>query len=143
MSETRTIVEQNIKSWNAHDKTGWTRDISDDCELVAPAGVSGRGRDLKDMFYSMWTDAFPDNQIKPKVIVVDGENAVVEANFEGTQTGVLNTPTGPIPATRKRVSIPFTTVSKIRGEKFVSLHLLFDQVELMTQLGLMPTPAKV
>src|SRR5690349_20054834 len=100
MGDTKGIVERNIESWNAHDKTAWTRDIADDGELTAPGGISGSGRELRDMFYALWTDAFPDNEIKPKVIVVDGENAVLEATFEGTHTGVLNAPTGPIQPTR-------------------------------------------
>jgi len=143
MGDTKGIVERNIESWNAHDKTAWTRDIADAGELTAPGGISGSGRELRDMFYALWTDAFPDNEIKPNVIVVDGENAVLEATFEGTHTGMLNAPTGPIQPTRKHVKVPFVSVSKIRGDKFMSLHLLFDQVELMTQLGLMPVPAKV
>ena len=143
MAETRKIVEQNLKSWNAHDKSAWTKDISDDCEMTAVGGISGKGRDLRDMFYSMWTDAFPDNTIKPNVILADGENAALEATFEGTHTGVLNAPGGPIQPTRKRIRVPFTTVTKVRGDKITSLHLLFDQVELMTQLGLMPVPARM
>ena len=143
MGETKGIIDRNLKSWNAHDKAGWTRVISDGCELTAPGGLKGSGRDLRDTFYSMWTDAFPDNQIKTNVIVTEGENGVVEATFEGTHTGVLNAPTGPIQPTRKHVRVPFVSVSKIRGDKFASLHLFFDQVELMTQLGLMPTPARV
>lgn len=142
MGETRSILEQNIKSWNAHDKSAWIRDISDDAQLVAPGGVTGKGRDLKDMFYSMWTDAFPDNQIRPTTIVVEGENAVLEATFEGTQTGTLKAPSGAIQPTRKHVKVPFTTVNKIKDGKIVSFHLLFDQVELMTQLGVMPVPAR-
>ena len=142
MGETRKIVEQNIKSWNAHDKSGWTNDISDDCELTAVGGMSGKGRDLRDTFYSLWSDAFPDSQIKPNVIIVDGDNAATEATFEGTHTGVLNAPSGPIQPTRKRVRVPFTSVVKVRGDKITSLHLLFDQVELMTQLGLMPAPVR-
>jgi predicted ester cyclase len=143
MAETKAIVERNLASWNAHDKGAWTSDISDVGELIAPGGMRGSGRDLRDVFYSIWTDAFPDNQIKPTVIATDGENAVLEATFEGTHTGVLNTPTGQIQPTRKHVKVPFVSVSKIRGDKFASLHLYFDQVELMTQLGLMPAPARV
>jgi predicted ester cyclase len=140
--ETRQFVEQNLKSWNAHDKTAWTRDISDDADVAAPGGVSGKGRELKAMFYAMWTDAFPDNKITPNVIATDGENAMLEATFEGTHTGPLNAPTGTIQPTRKRVKVPFVTVTKIRDGKFASLHLYFDQVELMSQLGLMPAPAR-
>ena len=142
MGETRKIVEQNINSWNAHDKAAWTRDIADDCDMSAVGGVSGKGRDLRDMFYALWTDAFPDNQIQPIVVLADDENAAVEATFEGTHMGVLNTPGGSIQPTRKRVKVPFTTVTKVRGDKITSLHLLFDQVELMTQLGLMPAPVR-
>jgi predicted ester cyclase len=142
MGETRKIVEQNIEAWNAHDRSGWTKDISDDSELTSVGGITGKGRDLRDMLYSTWTDAFPDNQIKPNLILVDGDNAAMEAIFEGTHTGVLNAPSGPIQPTRKRVKVPFTSVTKVRGDKIVSLHLIFDQVELMTQLGLMPTPVR-
>lgn len=142
MGDTRRSVERNIESWNAHDKMAWTGDIADGCQLTAPGGISGSGRELRDMFYSLWTDAFPDNQIKAGVIVVEGENAVLEATFEGTHTGVLNAPTGPIQPTRKQVKVPFVSVSKIRDDKFTSLHLLFDQVELMTQLGLVPASAR-
>jgi predicted ester cyclase len=142
MGETRKLVEQNLAAWNAHDKTGWTRDIADDCDISAVGGLSGKGRDLRDNFYSMWADAFPDSKITAKTIIVDGENVAVEATFEGTHTGVLNSPGGSIQPTRKRVNVPFTSVSKIRGDKFTSLHLLFDQVELMTQLGLMPAPVR-
>lgn len=138
MGETKRFIEHDLESWNAHDKRAWTADIADDCELKAPGGVSGKGRDLRETFYSMWTDGFPDNRIKPVVIAEDGENGVLEAVFEGTHTGTLNAPSGPIPATRKRVSVPFVSTTKVRNAKFTSLHLYFDQVELLTQLGLMP-----
>ena len=142
MSEAKKILEKNLESWNAHDKTGWTRDISDDCEVIGVGGISGKGHELRDKFYAMWTEAFPDNHITPKVIFADGENAVMEATFEGTHTGVLNSPSGAIQPTRKRVKVPFTAVNKIRGDKITSFHVLFDQVELLTQLGLMPTPVR-
>lgn len=140
MGETKQLLEKNLAAWNAHDKAGWTGDIADDCEVRGP-GVSGSGRELRDMFFSMWTDGFPDNRIKPSVIAGDGEDGLLEAVFEGTHTGSLNTPTGPIAATHRRVSIPFVATSKIGGGRFQSFHLYFDQVELMTQLGLMPAPA--
>lgn len=142
MGDTRKIIEQDIKSWNAHDKSAWTRDISDDCEVTVVGGISGTGRDLRDMLYATWTEAFPDNQITAKLIVVEGENAAFEATFEGTHTGVFNAPSGPIQPTRKRVKVPFTNVIKVRGDKITTLHILFDQVELMTQLGLMPAPVR-
>lgn len=141
MGEVRKFIEQNLRSWNAHDKTSWTRDIADDCDVKGPGGFAGKGRELRDTFYSMWSDAFPNNQLKAVTIVEDGENALLEAIFEGTHTGTLKAPSGAIPATGKSVKVPFVSVSKISGGRFKSLHLYFDQVELLTQLGLMPAPA--
>jgi steroid delta-isomerase-like uncharacterized protein len=140
MGDTKRFIERDLDAWNAHDKRAWTADIADDCDVKGPGGVSGTGRELRDMFYSMWTDGFPDNRIKPVVIAEDGENGVLEAVFEGTHTGTLNTPSGPIPATGRRASIRFVTTTKMSDGHFKSLHLYFDQVELMTQLGLMPAP---
>jgi len=133
-------MERNLDAWNAHDKARWTRDFSDDCDVVVTGGMKGKGKDLKDLLYSIWTDAFPDNQIKPIAIIEDGEHGVLEATFEGTHTGVFNVPGAPIQPTRKRVAIPFVSVEKVSGGQFKSFHVIFDQVELMTQLGLMPAP---
>jgi predicted ester cyclase len=141
MGETKRFMERNLADWNAHAKAKWSRDFSDDCEIVVVGGMRGTGRDLRDVLYSVWTDAFPDNQIKPTAIIEDGENGVLEAVFEGTHTGPLNAPTGSIPPTGKRVAVPFVSVEKVSGGQFKSFHLIFDQVELMTQLGLMPAPA--
>jgi predicted ester cyclase len=141
MGESKRAIERNVETWNAHDKAAWTQDIADDCEIVGVGGFVGTGRELRDQFYSMWTDAFPDTKITPTAIIEDGEYGVLEAMFEGTHTGVLNSPSGPIPPTHKRIKSPFVSVGKFRDGKFASLHLIFDQVELLTQLGLMPVPA--
>lgn len=141
MGETKRFIERSVEVWNAHDKAGWTKDVADDCVFKVPGGISGSGRDLRDLLFSMWADAFPDNRITPSKIGEDNDYGILEAVFEGTHTGTLNAPTGAIPATHKRVSIPFVTTSTNRGGLYKTFHLYFDQVELMTQLGLMPAPA--
>jgi predicted ester cyclase len=140
LGETKRFIERSVEVWNAHDKAGWTKDVADDCEFKVPGGISGSGRDLRDLLFSMWTDAFPDNRINASRIGEDGAYGILEAVFEGTHTGTLNAPTGAIPPTKKRVSIPFVTTSSIKDGRYEAFHLYFDQVELMTQLGLMPAP---
>lgn len=140
MGETRRVIERSLEAWNAHDKAGWTGDISDTCDLSGPGGLSGKGRELRDLFYSMWQEAFPDNRITPVAILEDGENGVMEAVFEGTHTGALKAPGGTIPPTHKRIKTHFAVIEKVNGGRFQSFHLYFDQVELLTQLGVMPAP---
>jgi predicted ester cyclase len=137
MGEARTLLEQNIKTWNDHDSSGWVGDFSPDADLAAP-GVSGSGTDMVRMFYSIWQDAFPDNQVRVGAIFEDGATAILQADFVGTHTETLNTPDQSIPATGKRVSLPFVTLNKFAGGKVVNFALYFDRAELLGQLGLMP-----
>ena len=103
-----------------------------------PGGVSGSGTEMARTFYHLWQDAFPDNQVRI-VRIVDGDDvAVLEAVFEGTQTDALNAPAGSIPATGKRVAIPFVTLQDFANDRFTTFALYFDQMELLTQLGLTP-----
>lgn len=140
MGETRRVIERSLEAWNAHDKAGWTGDISDTCDLSGPGGLSGKGRELRDLFYSMWQEAFPDNRITPVAMLEDGENGVMEAVFEGTHTGALKVP-GARSHPRTNESRPTSQSSRrSEGGRFQSLHLYFDQVELLTQLGVMPAP---
>ena len=141
MGETKGFIAKSVDAWNAHDKARWTRDVADDCEFKTPGGISGTGRELRDVLFSMWTDAFPNNRIVPATIGEDGEYGILEAVFEGTHTGTLNAPSGPIPATGRKVSVPFVTTSRIKDGRYKTFHLYFDQVDLMVQLGLMPAPA--
>jgi hypothetical protein len=135
MGETKSLIENNVKTWNKHDKAGWTGDFADSVELKAPGGITGSGPEMVEQFYGIWQDAFPDTQVEPAVIAEDGDNGLLEAVFNGTHTEDLNAPQGTIQATQKAVSVPFVVVLKATGGKFTSFHLYFDQVELMTQLG--------
>jgi len=138
MGETRTLEEQNVKAWNDHDSSGWVDHFSLDAEVTAP-GVSGSGTDTVRMFYSIWQDAFPDNQVHVGAIFEDGDTAILQADFVGSHTETMKTPDQLIPATGKRVSIPFVTLSKYYRGKIVNFALYFDRAELLGQLGLMPS----
>ena len=61
-------------------------------------------------------------------ILEDGDTAILQAVFEGTHTAVLNAPDQPIPATGKRVSIPFVTLNTFSGEKITNFALYFDRL---------------
>lgn len=143
MGETRQAVERSVEVWNAHDRNGWLQLGSDDVDLQAPGGFVANGSAVFGQFYDIWQDGFPDNHVQTRVIAEDGENGLLEATFKGTHTGVLKPPSGPeIPPTQKQASVNFVVVHRVAGGKFTSFHLYFDQVELLTQLGLMPAPAE-
>jgi hypothetical protein len=96
MGETRARLEQNIQRWNAHDSAAWIGDFSPAARIVGP-GASGSGIDMAGTFYSIWQDAFPDNEVRVTDFFEDGVTAILQAEFRGTQTEVMNAPEQTIP----------------------------------------------
>ena len=138
MGKVRSLQEDQIRLWNEHDEASWVDLFSPEATFSGPGGVAGRGTEMARTFYRIWQDAFPDNQLQT-LQIIDGEDAVVlEGVFVATHTGTLNAPGGSIPATGKRVAVPLVSVLRVGGDKFTSFAVYFDQVEVLTQLGLTP-----
>jgi predicted ester cyclase len=132
----RELMERNIERWNAHDEKGWSGLFADNATLAGPGGLRGSGAEIVTMFYGLWQQSFPDNQVRIVRVVADGGQVVNEAVFEGTHTATLSAPGGDVPPTGRSVSVPFVNVCEVSGDRFIDFTLYFDQLELMTQLGL-------
>jgi predicted ester cyclase len=142
MDHIKSLVTRSYDAWNAHDRDGWLACFNESATFEGPGGLSGRGFDTGRIFWSLWQDAFPDCQCTINVAVAEGNDAMQEAVFSGTHTDTLHTPnSGDIPPTGKTVAIPYALATAYSDGKWSSFHIIFDQVDLMTQLGLMPTEA--
>lgn len=129
------VLERGVETWNAHDGAGWTGLFSPEASFSAPGGMTGSGPDTIQLFFSVWQDAFPDCAVRDVRIVAEGDQAVLEGTFEGTQSAPLRAPSGEIAATGKRVSVRFANLYTVRDGVFTSFRLYFDQLELLQQLG--------
>ena len=47
-----------------------------------------------------------------------------------------------IPATGKSLDFPFSAIFRVENGKISSIRLYYDQVEVLSQLGLMPPPGQ-
>ena len=92
-------------------------------------------------YVMVWQRAFPDATLTVHNEVVAGDTAVHEFTVEGTHTDTLASPGGDVPATNRRVTGRGVEVIRVESDKVASFHLYFDQVDVLTQLGLMPEPA--
>jgi predicted ester cyclase/heme-degrading monooxygenase HmoA len=137
--DTRSLIERETELWNARDRDGWLA-LTDlhRMELEAPGGLRLIGRDAAEALWAIWNEAFPDNRIDTVAIHADGRGGVQEGRFAGTHSGTLHSPVGDIPATGRPVSARFCGIYEFDQGKITSFHLYFDQIDLMTQLGLMP-----
>ncbi len=138
MGETKEIVQRLIDMWNNRDEDGWLSLTTDETRWIGSGGFTATGKDGCRQFWTVWQDAFPDNRVSPRRIVAEGDNAIVEATFTGTHSGGLQAPSGAIPATGKSASVDFTNLFSFDGSQLKEFRVYFDQVDLLTQLGLMP-----
>jgi steroid delta-isomerase-like uncharacterized protein len=109
--------------------------------FVVPLGTTFRGAAGVKEFQLGWATAFPDSKVEIRSLTVDGNRVVVEHNGRGTHQGPLATPNGIVPATGRRVDIPFCEVFELRDGKVASDRTYFDVATMMAQLGLAGGPA--
>jgi len=76
---------------------------------------------------------FPAYEIFADVITAEGNRVVVKARIKGQHEGELSG----IPPTQKKVEVPFAIGYEIEGNKIISHWMIFDQMMLMEQLGVM------
>lgn len=137
-TESRAVIERGIKAFNAHDMEALARDLAPDIEATAPGDVKLKGPQAVKEYNQTFVTAFPDARIEAKNIFTQGNTVVVEGIFSGTHDGTLKTPMGDVPATGRRVSGEFIQVFEVDRGLVKRDHLVYDQVQLMTQLGMAP-----
>ena len=138
--DAKDLIQNSLDAWNAKDLEAFLANMTESSEIVAPGGFFLRGQEGAKTFWNVWQGAFPDSKGSISNVFATGEHACDEVMFEGTHTGTLHRADGSqILPTGKRVRLPMVQVRIIRDSKFVTDHIYFDQIELLTQLGLPPT----
>jgi steroid delta-isomerase-like uncharacterized protein len=138
--ETIQLAQEMIDAHNAHDNGRLGATVTDDFiydEFGTQRSVRGRQAWLD--IWQGWRQAFPDVKGAITNIFVSGTHALAETVWEGTFQGALATPGGTIAATGKRLEhFPVAFVYVVDGGKFKEVHLYFDLMSLLQQIGAMP-----
>ena len=79
-------------------------------------------------------DAFPDQELTLDELVVNGEVAASRWTFHGTHTGDYYG----IPATGRAITCTVVAFDRIRDGMLVENWTVFDNYEVMRQLGIIP-----
>ena len=141
MGDTKQVLDAATAAFNAHDEQRLRTFYADDSVFEAPGDVRLEGVDSITGYVMAWLNAFPDAQLTVHNEVISGEWAVQQFTFEGTHEDTLSGPDGDIPATHRRLKGRGADVFHLVDGKIAEEYLYFDQVQVMTQLGLMPEPA--
>lgn len=141
MANIREITERFNRAYNTRDEALLVADVTDDYEMTAPGGMTIRGKSEVKEFNRNWYTAFPDSKLTQVAAHEAGSVGIVEGVFTGTHAGVFKTPMGDIPPTNKAVKGEYVQILELRGDKVARGRLLFDRLQLMEQLGLVPAAA--
>jgi len=134
----REAFDRATAAFNAHDIDRFADTLADDVVFRAPGGIRGEGREACTQFFRGWLRGFPDAHVEIQAVHMIGDVAVEEGTFTGTHDGVLHTPAGDIPPTGRRLRADYIEVHRFRDGKSVYSNLMYDQLEILEQLGLMP-----
>jgi steroid delta-isomerase-like uncharacterized protein len=137
----RAAFERGTATFNAHDIDGFAAVLADDVAFTAPGGLHGEGKAACAAFFAGWFDAFSDAHVDVHALHLAGDVATEEGTFTGTHDGVLRTPAGDVPATGRSVTVDYIQVLRFREGRHASFHLMFDRLQMLEQLGLVPALA--
>ena len=140
MAGAREISDRYTDAINAHDAGAIGALYADDGVLSEPAGEY-RGREAIVQYWERFFAAFPDLNGRDEFKAESGDTAINEWSVSGTNSGPMETPEGTIPATNKRATLRGCDVITVRDGVIRSHRAYYDQLGLMTQLGLVPEGA--
>src|SRR5207237_152448 len=81
-------------------------------------------------------------RVEIRSVIEQGNTVLAEGRMTGTHKGPLATPGGrEIPPTGKRIDLATADVFEVEDGKVKGHRVYFDQLDLMSQLGLLPEPA--
>jgi steroid delta-isomerase-like uncharacterized protein len=143
MADAKRVAAEWNKAFNAHDEDRMRELTAEDAVFTAPGGVRIEGRDALLEYAMGWLDAFPDGRITVERRIVSENLIVEEYTFEGTHEGTLPGPAGDIHATGRTLKARVADVTRVEDGKMVEANLYFDQVEVLTQLGVVRELARV
>jgi steroid delta-isomerase-like uncharacterized protein len=137
MTDVIELARRHDDAFNSQDADGRAAIEAPDMEFVMPGGVTLRGHEqVKEVLRAFW-DALPDAKITAEDLVAAGNVVVAEGTLVGTHGGTFRSPQGEIPRTGNPVSLRYAAVKRFEGDRLVSEHLYFDQLEFLQQLSAM------
>src|SRR5437899_10159430 len=103
MTESKDTTARFVAAFNAQDEKALNELHSDDIKFNAPGGFKATNAKDATGYAMTWLKAFPDGKMTVRTELTSGPWVVQEILMEGTHTAPLESPTGTIAPTYKKV----------------------------------------
>lgn len=136
-SDSGVLVAGFYENFDMNDIDAAVGAFSEELETIDPGMGTVHGIEPFREYLETFKRAMPDARAIVEHQYESGETVIVEGRFVGTHTGPLAGDDGDIAPTGKTVDLRFADFSRVSEGKIASYHTYYDQVGLLTQLGLM------
>jgi ketosteroid isomerase-like protein len=136
-SEAAAVVARFYEAFDDGDLAAAVALADDALEMMDPGLGTVQGPGPFRDYLATLKRAVPDAKAVIERTLDADDTVVVEGRFVGTFTGPLAFPDGDVDPNGATVDLRFADVSTVRNGKLVSYHTYYDQLGLLTQLGLM------
>jgi steroid delta-isomerase-like uncharacterized protein len=140
MTQQQRIASQFYESFAAGDIDSALEVFADNLEMVDPGMGTVVGLPPFREYLEGFKRAMPDARAVISQMYEANDTIIVESRLLGTHTGPMAGPDGDIEPSGRTIDLPFADFSRIQDGQILAYHTYYDQVSLMTQLGLMPEP---
>ncbi|MDH3292627.1 MAG: ester cyclase [Gemmatimonadota bacterium] len=138
LEENKAIVEQFTEVLNAADFDALDELVTEDfrrhSQATGEVQVNSR-EEFKELQRSFLT-GMPDQRVTIQMMIAEGDKVAGLATYSGTQTG----PMGEFPITGKAAESTFLSIFRFENGKIAELWVEWDNLAMLSQLGLFPPP---
>ncbi len=106
------------------------------CQAMPPGLQELRGTDEFFAFIEEFITAVPGYEDTISEMIADGDKVAYVSTMTGVQTG----PLGDLPATGKDFTLVNIIIQRLENGKVVETWVSWDNLDFLSQLGLMPPP---
>ncbi len=143
MGQAREVMDRATEAYFAKDSETLRGLYAADVVATTPDVGTLHGIDALMQWNDALVEAFPDMSYELTAAHEAGDCAIDQGDVIGTHTGAFRLPDGgSIPPTGKQVRMRSVDMATVRDGKIVRHDFYFDQLDMLTQLGLMEAPAK-
>ena len=143
MTEVKDTSARFVAAFNAHDEAALLALHAHDIKFTAPGGFKAHNAKDATAFAMRWLRAFPNGKMTVRSEIISAPWVIQEITMEGMHTAPLEGPMGTIAPTHKKVVGYGVQLVRIEDGKIAEARIYFDQLDQMSQLGLIPVPATV
>lgn len=133
--QTTALITQLVEAWNSHDPERVGAWYTEDCYGLDVAVARPQiGREGVQAMFAAYYHAFPDLEITPDEMIIEGDRVALFWTARGTHLGaILN-----IPASGRRVVARGVNRLVLQDDKVCETLTIWDVAGMLRGMGLLP-----